>query len=232
MKVGTDSVILGSWVESYDPRFILDIGCGTGLLSLMMAQRFPEANIAGIDIEADALIDARVNVSNSKWKDRIELIHGDFIDHSFNSKFDLVISNPPYFPADTPSPDSKRSLARKGQNNFLYNGLIKAKTLLSDSGKIGLILPIDMWNEIEAQLGTIGLFKTRLRFVKPKDDKLIHRVLIELSSTEKECIQEESLIIEIDKRHHYSREYMDLTSAFYLDKESSTMPSRSTASSD
>jgi tRNA1Val (adenine37-N6)-methyltransferase len=220
MKVGTDSVILGSWVESYDPRFILDIGCGTGILSLMMAQRFPEANIAGIDIEADALIDARVNVSNSKWKDRIELIHGDFIDHSFNSKFDLVISNPPYFPADTASPDSKRVLARKGQGNFLYDALLKAKSLLRDSGKIALILPIDMWNEIEARLKSIGLYKSRFRFIKPNLDKQIHRVLIELSSTVKECIQEEVLVIEMDKRHHYSTEYMDLTSAFYLDRES------------
>lgn len=232
MKVGTDSVILGSWVEFTNPNLILDIGCGTGLLSLMMAQRFPESNIAGVEIEADALIDARVNVSSSKWKDRIELIHGDFINYSFNRKFDLIISNPPYFPADTPSPDSKRSLARKGQNDFLYKGLLKAKTLLSDLGKIGLILPIDMWNEIEVQLETIGLFKSRLRFVKPKDDKLIHRVLIELSINKSDCIQEETLIIEKEKRHDYSSDYIDLTSAFYLDKESSTMPSRSTASSD
>lgn len=218
MKVGTDSVLLGAWVQSSNPKSILDIGSGTGLLSLMMAQRFSKASIQGIEIDSDALIDARRNVSHSDWEDRIELIQDDFITHVFNQKFDLIISNPPYFPADTASPDSKRVLARKGQSDFVYNGLVKARTLLNDTGKIAMILPVDMWNNLEVQLESIGLFKTRIRFVKPKEDKLVHRILLELSSNKLDCIEEETLIIEKVKRHDYSSEYIDLTSAFYLDK--------------
>ena len=120
MKVGTDSVLLGSWAPSTNPKRILDIGTGTGILALMLAQRFSRAELIAVELDRDALVDAEFNVAHSNWSERISVLQGDFMDLSFSNHFDLILSNPPYFPADTFSPVAKRSLAtkRKGKHCF------------------------------------------------------------------------------------------------------------------
>jgi tRNA1Val (adenine37-N6)-methyltransferase len=218
MKVGTDSVLLGAWIRMKEVRSILDIGCGTGLLSLMMAQRFQRAKITAIDIEAEALIDAKVNVDNSPWTDRIDLIEDDFLNYTFKDRFDLIISNPPYFPVDTHAPLKKRAIARNGMEDSLIDWLRKAKDILSHEGRIAFILPIIQWNKLKASLSELDLHILRIAYVRPKEDKDIHRVMLCLSMQEQADIQEEFLFIEKEKRHDYSDEYKRLTAAFYLDK--------------
>lgn len=218
MKVGTDSVLLGSWVSAVQPTFILDIGCGTGLLCLMMAQRFPKAQIIGIEIEDEAIIDAEFNIKNSDWKDRIHVQNADFSSVSFSQSFDLILSNPPYFPSDTASPINKRSVARNGMEFSFLDWLEKAKEILNPKGVIAFVLPIIQWNDIENSLVDYGLYVNRIRKVKPKEYKLAHRVLVELGKNPVTSVEEDVLIIEREKRHDYSDEYKELTSSFYLDK--------------
>lgn len=218
MKVGTDSVLLGSWASVKDPSNILDIGCGTGILSLMMAQRYENAKILAIELDKNALKDAVINVTQSNWKDRIELIEGDFLSAEFSQPFDLILSNPPYFPDDTRSPISNRSLARNGNGNLLLSWFLRAKELLTPSGIITMILPLNLWTSLEDELRDMGLFLNKICFIKPKAYKNAHRVMLSISLKQTTPLKEE-LIIEKEKRHDYTDEYRKLTSDFYLDKD-------------
>ena len=113
MKVGTDAVLLGSISGSGNPKSILEIGVGTGVVSLMLAQRFPEARITGVEIDREAWEQASENARQSPWKDRIDFVHMSFQDFCLKQgqKYDLIVSNPPFFPNHLKSPDPKRNLA-------------------------------------------------------------------------------------------------------------------------
>ena len=216
MKVGTDSVLLGAWASHPNPLRILDIGCGTGLLSLMLAQRYSEANILGVDIEAGAIQDAQLNVMQSKWTDRIRLVHENFFDLKNEVAFDLIISNPPFFPTDTPSPKESRALARSGKNFNLMEWMAEAKKRLAPDGRIALILPIDQRTNLEQSMKECTLFLHRICFIRPTLSKSIHRILVELGNEKSDHCKDEELFIETEKRHHYSDEYIRLTRPFYL----------------
>ena len=112
MKVGTDGVLLGAWADTHNATRILDIGTGTGLLALMLAQRAPHAEITAIEIDPAAVEQAAANAQNSPWGNRIRIIGGDFGKHIFKEKFDLIVSNPPYFCNSLKNPDEKRKTAR------------------------------------------------------------------------------------------------------------------------
>jgi tRNA1Val (adenine37-N6)-methyltransferase len=216
MKVGTDSVLLGAWVTVEKPNFILDIGSGTGLLCLMMAQRFPKASILGIEMEEDAILDATHNIDNSKWKGRIYLLKSDFLKYPFSTLFDLILTNPPYFPSDSLSPIKKRSLARNGIEFSFIHWLVKAKDLLTPNGVIAFILPIIQWENIKGKLKDHDLYILRIRKVKPKQYKEAHRILVEVVTNKSKRIEEDVLVIENEKRHDYSNAYKELTKPFYL----------------
>lgn len=217
MKVGTDSVLLGSWVLMKDPKNILDVGCGTGLLSLMMAQRFTEAQITGIDIEPDSLIDARFNIDNSKWADRVKLFNESILEFTIDTKFDLVITNPPYFPVDTLAPDQKRALARSGEKYSFQSWMEAIAGLLSNSAKVAFILPIEEWLNCKDSLIKLGFNLFRICYVRPNQQKEVHRVMIELQRSKlSNSVIEEEMIIEKVKRHDYSEKYKELTRSFYL----------------
>ena len=219
MKVGTDSVLLGAWVSTDKVKSILDIGCGTALLSLMLAQRISNAKIVALEIDKDALIDAEQNIQQSDWNSRIELLKGDFMASSFKNTFDLVITNPPYFTFDTASPIEKRSMARNGGVHSFFSWLLKAKEIVTNTGKIAFVLPFDQWQEMEYKLETEGIFLSRICRVKPKHYKDFHRVLVELVLEPTSSLEETSLTIENEKRHDYTDAYKKLTDAFYLDKD-------------
>jgi tRNA1Val (adenine37-N6)-methyltransferase len=216
MKVGTDGVLLGAWASHPNPLRILDIGCGTGLITLMMAQRFPGARMVGVDIERGAIRDAEYNVEQSKWKDRIQLVHENFFELKDEETFDLIISNPPFFPADTPSPKEKRALARSGNDFNLGECLVESKKRLASDGRIAIILPITQQAILEQYMEENALYLSRICFVKPTLVKPMHRVMVELQTTKSDNCREETLVIETDKRHHYSDAYKELTRSFYL----------------
>lgn len=156
MKVGTDAIALGSWVASLslpEPRRVLDVGAGTAILALMMAQRYPSALIDAIELDAGALLDAEANIARSPWAERVCLIGGDFLSYRpDNTRYDLIISNPPYFAASClSSPDRGRTLARreKVEGGLGLSSLIAgSRSLLAPRGMLCLVCPEDRIAEV------------------------------------------------------------------------------------
>ena len=152
MKVSTDSVLLGAWVPLHDCKQILDVGTGSGIIALSLAQRNQNAIITGIEIDKEAAFQALSNFRDSPWKDRLKLIHGDFCIHEFPNNFDLIISNPPYFINSFQSPDTKRNIARHNYSNFNYELLFsKSSKLLRDcNGRLAIIIPTSVLEIVHA----------------------------------------------------------------------------------
>jgi tRNA1Val (adenine37-N6)-methyltransferase len=215
MKVGTDGVLLGAWVNTGAAESILDIGTGTGLITLMLAQR-SNARIDAIDIDKSAVKQAEENVAGSPWKSRIHIIHESLQSFSKkNSKYDLLVTNPPYYSNALKAPDEKRSMARhnyKLRQSELIEGILR---LLNPGGSLGIILPVPAYELFLKELQNTGLHETRKTLVIPSPGKNPLRVLAEFSFT-KRIPELSALIIEKYGRHDYSEEYIELTKDYYL----------------
>ena len=212
MKVGTDGVLLGSWVNCLNAKKILDIGAGTGLISLMLAQRNNECNITAVEIDKETSEEANININNSKWRDRISIINISINNFATSKKFDFIVSNPPYFPANCSK--NKRAIARH-TNLLSFQDLIRTTVkLLSSKGMFSVILP----KIAEATFCKIAnankLFLIRICQVKGQKNSDVKRVLLEFSF-EKSSLYSESLVIE-ESRHIYTNKYIDLCQDFYL----------------
>lgn len=217
MKVGTDAVLLGAWVNPKNAKRILDVGTGTGILALMMAQK-SNANIIGIDVDENAFIQANENVENCKWKDRIQILNLSLQHFSEieSGKFDLIVSNPPYFEDSTKAIEEKRTLAR--HNDLLpYEDLIDCSiNLLEKDGRLCVILPAKEAEQFKLMADKKKLFLSKLLRVKSKPDKQSDkRWIMQFEYSPKE-FSEKTLIIEVGDRHEYSEEYKELTKEFYL----------------
>ncbi|MFN6092079.1 MAG: tRNA1(Val) (adenine(37)-N6)-methyltransferase, partial [Bacteroidota bacterium] len=150
MKVGTDGVLLGAWTNIDNVSRILDIGTGTGLIALMLAQR-SNAIIVAVDAEENAYNQATINFNASPWKERLPLIHSKIQDYQTDEKFDLIVSNPPYFTGYYSSDDISRDIARSADMLLPYEDLITAaKRLLKEEGRLSLILPADQQEKFVA----------------------------------------------------------------------------------
>jgi len=222
MKVGVDSVLLGAWVSpppliSFSSPLILDVGSGTGLLALMMAQRFPNALINAVEIDGEAHLQAIENAANCPWNDRIRFICDDFINYAKNNhqRYNIIICNPPYFTASLKSPDNKRSIARHNDSlphSCLLAGAVKQ---LAPNGAFAIVLPPAEALSLINEALTFGLFLKRTLHVQPFPSKSAHRILLELSKTEYP-LDQQSLCIEKDDRSDYTDDYKQLTKDFYL----------------
>jgi tRNA1Val (adenine37-N6)-methyltransferase len=218
MKVGTDGVLLGAWTNTDNANHILDIGTGTGLIALMLAQR-SNANITALDAEANACEQAKINFDASPWTNRLQLVHSKIQDFHSDQLFDLVVSNPPYFSGYYSSENLSRDIARSADVLLPYEELVSsAKKLLMTNGRLTLILPADQQEKIITIANQNELALSRLTFVKTKNTKEAKRILLEFvnaSSEVKEIINE--LIIQSeDNGRVYTQEYIDLTKDFYL----------------
>jgi tRNA1Val (adenine37-N6)-methyltransferase len=216
MKVGTDAVLLGAWARVADDQRILDIGTGTGILALMLAQR-SNAFIDAVEIDEGAFKQACFNVRNSKWSDRIHIFNISLEEHleKTHDKYDMIICNPPYFSNSFTPRNVERSLARHTITMsfpFIVKSVVK---LLHPQGMASFILPAEKEDEINDLAGKYGLFLSRLTHVKPNYKKEGHRILIELTF-ENKVLKQDELVIEEDARHQYTKEYIELTKEFYL----------------
>ena len=218
MKVGTDGVLLGAWTNTYNKRRILDIGTGTGLIALMLAQR-SDAIITAVDAEENACEQATINFNSSPWTDRLTIVHSKIQDLNAYEKFDLVVSNPPYFSGYYSSDDLSRDIARSADMLLSYEELITAvKRLLKEEGRLSLILPADQQERIIAIANQYELALSRITLVKTKNTKDAKRVLLEFVNTSNEvkAILDELVIQSDDNGRVYTQEYIKLTKDFYL----------------
>lgn len=217
MKVGTDAVLLGAWADTSFCRNILDIGTGTGIIALMLAQR-SQATVEAIDIDKEACVQATENAAASPYTERIKVVHAscaDFAASNQQKRYDLIVSNPPYFINSLKCPDNKRTVARHTDTLLLSDLIREAQTLLSLSGRIALVLPYERLEEVKALASANHLYICRQTDVIPTPGAAPKRLLVELSTTEENIKNRDTLTIE-EARHQYTPEYIALTKEFYL----------------
>ena len=216
MKVGTDGVLLGAWILLKNPESILDIGTGTGLIALMLAQRCEAIQIDALEIEDNAYEQAVENFENSNWSDRLFCYHAslqEFVDE-MDEKYDLIVSNPPFYTDSYESTKSNRSLARF-ESALPFEVLIESSTkLLSKKGNFALIIPYKEEDKVLQIAKRNQLFQKKITRVKGTLNTEIKRSLLMFSFQKNTPIIDE-LVIEI-ARHQYTDEYKVLVKYFYL----------------
>jgi len=216
-KVGTDSVLLGAWVDIGRVKKILDIGTGTGLIALMVAQR-SDAEIHAVEIDEVSVLQAGENISNSPWTDRIRLFHASFQDFvsDIPDKYDLVVINPPYFIDSYESPDPARSLSRHHVSLSLHELLKGIGEILDKSGIFALVLPVSEGEKLLRMVNYYGLYLKRKTDILPVAGKEVFRYLMEFTNEKEVKVQQSELIIQDRTSREFTKEYKDITKDFYL----------------
>ncbi|MBR2244504.1 MAG: methyltransferase [Prevotella sp.] len=204
MKVGMDGVILGAWAKG--GQRILDVGTGTGLIALMMAQRYEDAVVTGIDIDEGAVTQARENITASPFKDRIQILHEAVQQHK--GVYDAIVSNPPYFVDSLKAPDHQRNTARHADNLSYAELMQAAYRLLSDGGELSVVVPFDYKKRMEDEATFVGFFPYRVLGVRTVSGKPAKRYLL---SFVKHPMEKDFQVITLD-----DQDYKALTQDFYL----------------
>tara|TARA_R110002153_G_scaffold124543_13_gene271070 strand:- start:18513 stop:19226 length:714 start_codon:yes stop_codon:yes gene_type:complete len=219
MKVGTDSIMLGSWVEAKNAQRILDIGTGSGLLAIMLAQKTQNTClIDGIDIDVAAISQAKENAKNCPWVTRLTFEHISLQQFPLTTGYDLIVSNPPYFSINI---SANKTQSTKNRLNARQTIALDHPTLLkevnkhlSSKGKFYCVLPLDVANTFTADAESEGLYCTRELQVQPKYQSNVTRLLLEFSrkKTIKTC-EKLSIYNHLDS---YSNEYITLCKDYYF----------------
>ncbi|MEO9571346.1 MAG: methyltransferase [Polaribacter sp.] len=220
MKVGTDGVLLGAWcsVDNY-PDTILDIGAGTGVISLMIAQRSDAMTIDAVEVDESAYEQTVANFEESDWGDRLYCYNATFQEFSDEiteeeETYDLIVSNPPFYTDEFETEDEARNKARFTSSLSFQELIIGVSKILSENGIFAVVIPFKEETNFIAFAKETNLFLNRVCRVKGNKTSEIKRSLLQFSFEEKE-IKEENLTIEI-QRHLYTKEYINLTKDFYL----------------
>ena len=223
MKVTTDACLFGGWIaeenksDKVTTKNVFDIGAGTGLLSLMYAQKISYADIDAIEIDQEAYTQARDNIAASPFSKRINIIHGDVKTFSFRKKYDCIISNPPFYEKEIPSDNETRNIAHH-QSGLLFNDSLNIiKHNLSASGVFYLLLPFKRNEEIKKVLFRQNLFVSKIVFVKQSPEHNYFRMMIAGKSTRGSAA--ETLIEEIsiwNDHQQYTNEFKGLLKDYYL----------------
>lgn len=214
MKVGTDGVLLGAWCPVDGARHVLDVGTGCGVIALMIAQRIADALIDAIDIDHDAIEEATLNFSNSPWAERLTAIQGDFNGMDAGGRYDLIVSNPPFFTNGVlPTGDARTTARHTGALTYrqLIDGAVR---MMTADGDLALISPTDAEGDIIEAAAFASLPVRQMVRVIPVEGAAPKRTLWLLSHRDIPYREESITIAHADGT--FTREYIDLTGAFYL----------------
>lgn len=220
MKVGTDGVLLGAWADvPTQAERVLDVGAGCGLISLMLAQRFPPAKVTALEIDPEAAKQAQENVQNSPFAQQISVVASDFLCFGVEQSFDAIVSNPPFFEEDLLPPDSARAHARHTATGLTFESLVAhSATLLCDGGVLLVIIPKTSQTRFHALCNAHGMTLIRATDVRTVQRKAPKRVLLHFvkgSAFEGlgTVIRDELVLMQDGQR---SEQYADLCRDFYL----------------
>ena len=215
MKIGVDAVLLGAWIDVNNCNTFLDVGCGCGVISLMIAQRSQDAIISGIDIDKLSVEESVYNAINTEWSDRLSFELKDYMALN-GAKYDHIVSNPPYYDDGVEDISTLRLKARHTTDDGLspLNLISKGATLLNECGKISLICPVKWEEDLILEAEKNGLYLTRLTYIKGNPNAPFKRIMIEFSKNKYNC-QTSNLILE-KERGVPTDEYRILTKDFYL----------------
>lgn len=218
MKVGTDGVLLGAWAPIASPIYsILDIGAGTGLIALMLAQRCNAEQIDAIEIDDNAYLQCVENFEQSPWTERLFCYHAglDELIEDPEDEYDLIVCNPPFYSEDYKTPDESRNTARF-QDSLPFVELVEAADLLlSENGILAVIIPFKEEENFIKIAQQFELYPQKITRVKGTPEAEIKRSLMSFSRDENSTRAIDELIIEIS-RHNYTQDYTELTKEFYL----------------
>ncbi len=213
-KVGTDGCLLAAWLDIEHAERALDIGTGTGVIAMMMAQR-TTANVDALEIDLDSAEQAQQNVQSGPWAQRMRVIHTSVQDFEPDrARYDHVVCNPPYFKSSTLSGDDRKDQARHETALTLEALFHHAKRLASDSAKFSMVLPVERWKDaLEASQGEGWVLRRSLR-IRPTVQKEANRILATWSTTPNELEEKEAVLY--DEKRVYTPYFQSLLSPFYL----------------
>lgn len=219
MKVGTDGILLGAWAKAIKEKYprILDLGTGSGLVAIMLAQRYPQAKIIGIELDPKAAQQAKANVNACPWQKNIHIIEQSIAQftttHQSLCQFDLIVANPPYFEQGIACSSPTRGLARyQQQSHFAW--LTMAQSCLSPQGKICFVLPFHAAIQLKTQAKQTALYCIEQCEIITKIGKSPHRMLLSFAQQASPLNQERLIIY--DQNNQYTDEFKQLTKDFYL----------------
>jgi tRNA1Val (adenine37-N6)-methyltransferase len=217
MRVSTDAVLLGAWVSPNGSKRILDIGTGSGVIAMMLAQK-SKAEITAIDIDKESTEQAKSNVDESIFKDQIRVVHSSFQDMAKNdqTKFNLIVTNPPYFIDSLKNPNDIKASARHTHSLSFEDLIAGVKKMLDEKGKLCLILPTkeaQLFRELAESKGLYLSKLLRIRTRREKDSEKRHLMQFEFKESE---FSESTLVIEADSHRNYTDEYKELTKDYYI----------------
>lgn len=217
MKIGTDAVLLGAWAHHQDPKHILDIGTGSGVIALMMAQRYPGAQVTGIDLDPASVDLAHQNFKNSPFNDQLYAVLSPLQAFKGEGRFyDLIVSNPPFFTGGAITEHGGRAVMRH-TTKLSHNELLRAvRSLLSPKGVFAVILPLLEGLRLIELAGLYHLHADQQVQVRSLADKKVERLLIRFRLEPAKLEQKELIIQNSTANHDYTPDYIDLTHAFYL----------------
>ena len=219
MKVGTDGVLLGAWADTQEANSVLDIGTGTGVIAIMLAQRCQAKQIVGVEIDEQSFVQASQNMDAAPWKDRLEAVHAPIQDYSkiYNADFDLIVSNPPFFSGGTFSKDQDRTSVRHTVK-LPHGDLLRAvQRLLNPNGRFCVILPYIEGLRFQELAENYMLYPTKKMEVRGRAGKPIERILLQFEKQKKPILQEPELAIRsASKTEEWTVPYKAMTADFYL----------------
>lgn len=215
MKVGTDAILLGRWVEVRPTDVVLDIGTGCGLLPLMLAQKGIR-QVDAVDIDKASVEEAAVNFDASQWRDQLKAYHADIVGFQTDKKYDLIVSNPPFFVRYSQCDSDRKSRARHSDAALSFEALCSVvKRLMQPDGRFALVLPVNVSDAFLEESEKAGLYLRKRMTIVPIAGKEPNRVNLELGFSKVTEIQEETFVIR-DADNQFTPQYREFLKDYYL----------------